>query len=81
MQFEQKESIQQIADFKDWLSKNRARTKDSKGNEEQVLVQVFSEDHCRSSINLFMTSLRLQRESCRLFQILARMILSTVHLV
>ena len=33
MQFEQKESTQQIADYKDQLS-NRARTKDSKGNEQ-----------------------------------------------
>ena len=39
MQFEQKDSTQQIANFKDQLS-NRARTKDSKGNEKQVLVQV-----------------------------------------
>ena len=40
MQSEQKGSTQQIADYKDQLSNNRARTKDSKGNEQQVLVQV-----------------------------------------
>ena len=34
MQFEQKESTQQIADFKAQLSNNRARTKDSKGYEQ-----------------------------------------------
>ena len=46
-QFEHKESTQQIADykdmtedFKDQLYNNRARTKDSKGNEQHVLVQV-----------------------------------------
>ena len=40
-----------------------------------------SEEHSRSSINLFMTSRRRQRQSCRLFEVLARMFLSTVHLV
>ena len=39
MQFVQKGSTQQIADFKDQLS-NRARTKGSKGNDQYVLVQV-----------------------------------------
>ena len=77
----QKESTQQIADFKDQLSNNRARTKDSKGYEQQVLVSGVSEDHSRSSINLFMTSRRWQNESCKGLQVSARMILSTVHLV
>ena len=39
-QFVQKESTQQIADNKDQLSNNRARNKDSKGYEQQVLVHV-----------------------------------------
>ena len=37
-QFVQKESTQQIADFKGQSSNNRALTKDSKGNEQQVSV-------------------------------------------
>ena len=56
-QFEQKESTEQIADYKDMtkdykdqLSNSRVRTKVSKGNEQQVLVQVSARStaDCRS---------------------------------
>ena len=56
-QFEQKEPTQQIADckdmtedYKDQKYNNRARTKDSKRNEQQVLVQVSARStaDCRS---------------------------------
>ena len=56
-------TTQQIADFKNQLF-NSTRTKGSKGNEQQVLVQGDCGDHSRSSINLFMTSRWWQRESC-----------------
>ena len=62
MQFEQKESTQQIADYKAQSSNNRAGTKDLKGNEQQVLLSGVSEDHSRSSINLFIPPRRWQRE-------------------
>ena len=58
-QFEQKESTQQIADYKDMtedykdqLSNNRAPTKDSKGKRAASLGSGVSEEHSRSSINL-----------------------------
>ena len=51
-----------IADFKDQLSNKRARTKDSEGKRAASLGSGVSEDHSRSSINLFMTSRRWQRE-------------------
>ena len=52
-QFEQEGSTQQIADYTDQLSNNRARAKDSKGNEQQVLVQVSARSTAdRRSISL-----------------------------
>ena len=52
-QFEQKESTQQTTDYTDRLSNNRARTKDLKGFEQQVLVQVSARSTAdRRSISL-----------------------------
>ena len=80
MQSEQKESTQQIGDYKDQLSISRARTKDPKGNEQQVLVQVSARITAdRRSISLWPRG--GGRESCALVQVLTRMIHSTVHLV
>ena len=62
-----------------WTDAVRAEGVDS--TDHGLQGSVVSEEHSRWWINLFMTSRRWQRESCRMLQVLARMFLSTVHLV
>ena len=66
MHFEQKEPTQQITDYKDELSNNRGRAKDSKGSEQQVLVQVSARS--TADRRSFSSGPRgCGRESCRSF--------------